>query len=485
AVSAWLSLRLWPAATCARSGFRSALSIGGMGPLYQPGPPDGNAASLPDQGEKSNAGSDIAPADADPSARSITCEPEAETCGTASREALRDDNTGSEGGSRERRDTLSTPWSGPAKRKVTLRFWRQDGKGGASGGFAPLARRLVVARRRVAWGRRVTRRRCVIVRWRCVIGRRRWVIVIGRGRGCAGRHALRVIRVVLLLYICRRVLGISDAGAAADDRTRGRPDPGATAAADRPADRRSETGAEKSATESLGVRLGIGLVTQHGRLRVGILPARLIIVIRLRHHPAARRERRQNCANKTSLARSRRSSLRWRWSSVGSPGGRAFAHPGLTAHAGAGPRRAVQPILQRNGSFCDAERSCGRDKEPQSRHRRMPGDPARYNPDRQAHRVDRSGLGRAFAIRHRRRRQPLLVHSLRVSVSLRATAIPRNSTARAPGYMRARTNPEIGPYPQKPVAADQLRCSPMSSGQLRAWFVEQLSEGAAVNNLFF
>jgi len=79
----------------------------------------------------------------------------------------------------------------------------------------------------------------------------------------------------------------------------------------------------------------------------------------------------------------------------------------------------------------------------------------------------------------------LLVHSLRVSVSLRATAIPRNSTARAPGYMRARTNPEIGPYPQKPVAADQLHCSPMSSGQLRAWFVEQLSEGAAVNNLFF
>ena len=79
----------------------------------------------------------------------------------------------------------------------------------------------------------------------------------------------------------------------------------------------------------------------------------------------------------------------------------------------------------------------------------------------------------------------MLVHSLRVSVSLRATAIPRNSTARAPGYMRARTNPEIGPYPQKPVAADQLRCSPMSSGQLRAWFVEQLSEGAAVNNLFF
>jgi thioesterase domain-containing protein len=51
--------------------------------------------------------------------------------------------------------------------------------------------------------------------------------------------------------------------------------------------------------------------------------------------------------------------------------------------------------------------------------------------------------------------------------------------------MRARTNPEIGPYAQKPVAAKQLLCSPMSSGQLRVWFVEQLAAGAAVNNLFF
>jgi thioesterase domain-containing protein len=51
--------------------------------------------------------------------------------------------------------------------------------------------------------------------------------------------------------------------------------------------------------------------------------------------------------------------------------------------------------------------------------------------------------------------------------------------------MQARTDPEIGPYAQEPGAAERLRCSPMSSGQLRVWFVEQLAKGTAVNNLFF
>jgi hypothetical protein len=90
----------------------------------------------------------------------------------------------------------------------------------------------------------------------------------------------------LLLQVCRRVLGIGGAGAAADDRTRGRTDPGAAAAADSTTECCSGTGAEKSAADGLG----ICLVAQRGDLRIGILPARLIIVIRLRRRAGARGE---------------------------------------------------------------------------------------------------------------------------------------------------------------------------------------------------
>src|SRR6516162_10902402 len=93
--------------------------------------------------------------------------------------------------------------------------------------------------RRIAWGRRVS--------WRAV--RRR--------RGCPGRHALRVIGVVLLRRVSRRVLGIGDAGSAAEDRARGGADAGTTATANRSADRGAEAGAEKSAAEGLGVRLAL------------------------------------------------------------------------------------------------------------------------------------------------------------------------------------------------------------------------------------
>jgi NRPS condensation-like uncharacterized protein len=51
--------------------------------------------------------------------------------------------------------------------------------------------------------------------------------------------------------------------------------------------------------------------------------------------------------------------------------------------------------------------------------------------------------------------------------------------------MAVRTDPEIGPCAPKRGAAEQLHCAPMSSGQLRVWFVEQLAKGSAVNNLFF
>jgi thioesterase domain-containing protein/NRPS condensation-like uncharacterized protein len=43
----------------------------------------------------------------------------------------------------------------------------------------------------------------------------------------------------------------------------------------------------------------------------------------------------------------------------------------------------------------------------------------------------------------------------------------------------------MGTFAQEAAPAEELLCSPMSSGQLRVWFVEQLAIGAAVNNLSF
>jgi hypothetical protein len=51
--------------------------------------------------------------------------------------------------------------------------------------------------------------------------------------------------------------------------------------------------------------------------------------------------------------------------------------------------------------------------------------------------------------------------------------------------MRAPANSEMGTFAQEAAPAEEPRCSPMSSGQLRVWFVEQLAIGAAVNNLSF
>jgi hypothetical protein len=93
-----------------------------------------------------------------------------------------------------------------------------------------------------------------------------------------------------LLQVCRRVLGIGGAADASDDGARRRADAGTAAATDCAAERGPEAGPEKSAAE----RLGIGLVAQWRDLRVGILPARLIIIIGLRHRRGVRRNRRQN-----------------------------------------------------------------------------------------------------------------------------------------------------------------------------------------------
>jgi hypothetical protein len=95
----------------------------------------------------------------------------------------------------------------------------------------------------------------------------------------------------LLLQAPRRILGVSCTNSGADDRPGGRSDPGgAPTAANRGTDRRTEAGAK----EGVADRLGIGLIAQRGDLRVGKLPASLIVIIRLRQSRGAHRERRQS-----------------------------------------------------------------------------------------------------------------------------------------------------------------------------------------------
>jgi thioesterase domain-containing protein len=81
------------------------------------------------------------------------------------------------------------------------------------------------------------------------------------------------------------------------------------------------------------------------------------------------------------------------------------------------------------------------------------------------------------------------LHIFGLSVSLSAIAMSAENIQPALGHRQSKCGreriPRIGPDTQKPVPAKQLHCSPMSSAQLRVWFVEQLAEGAAVNNLFF
>src|SRR5260370_17567041 len=51
--------------------------------------------------------------------------------------------------------------------------------------------------------------------------------------------------------------------------------------------------------------------------------------------------------------------------------------------------------------------------------------------------------------------------------------------------MKRRAIPEIGSFTQEPATVKQSTGWPLSSNQLRIWFVEQLAEQAAVNNLHF
>ena len=98
----------------------------------------------------------------------------------------------------------------------------------------------------------------------------------------------------MLLQVPRRILRVGCTNSGADDRPGRRPDSSAPTAANRSADRRTETGAK----EGVADRLRIGLVAQRGDLRVGKLPAGLIVIIRLRQSRGADSERRYSRADK-------------------------------------------------------------------------------------------------------------------------------------------------------------------------------------------
>ena len=65
-----------------------------------------------------------------------------------------------------------------------------------------------------------------------------------------------------------------------------------------------------------------------------------------------------------------------------------------------------QALLRRDGPVRDADRRGLRHQEAQDRDRHRAGNPARHDPDREARRLDRSGVGRAVHVRHRRRLEP-------------------------------------------------------------------------------
>ena len=84
----------------------------------------------------------------------------------------------------------------------------------------------------------------------------------------------------------------------------------------------------------------------------------------------------------------------------------ALAHPAVAQDAVPGRRRIAENVLRRDGPVRDVDRRGGRDQEAEARHRRLPGDPARHDPDREAGRLDRPGVERPLPVRHRRRLEP-------------------------------------------------------------------------------
>ena len=84
-------------------------------------------------------------------------------------------------------------------------------------------------------------------------------------------------------------------------------------------------------------------------------------------------------------------------------GSRALAYPDLAALAMGRRWRTAEAVRRRDGSIRDPHRGGDGDEDAETRHRRLPGEPARHDPDRQAGRLDRPGLRRALPVRHRHR----------------------------------------------------------------------------------
>ena len=72
----------------------------------------------------------------------------------------------------------------------------------------------------------------------------------------------------------------------------------------------------------------------------------------------------------------------------------------------AGGGELGKQILRRDGPVRDLDRRGDGDKDVEGRDRGVPRHPARHDPDRQARRHDRPGLGRPVSVRHRRRVEP-------------------------------------------------------------------------------
>src|SRR5690348_4294199 len=75
-------------------------------------------------------------------------------------------------------------------------------------------------------------------------------------------------------------------------------------------------------------------------------------------------------------------------------GAGAFAYPDVAALALSGRWRPAKGVLRRDGPVRHADRGGNGDEEAEGWHRRMPGQPARHDPDREAGGIDRPGVRR-------------------------------------------------------------------------------------------
>ena len=87
-------------------------------------------------------------------------------------------------------------------------------------------------------------------------------------------------------------------------------------------------------------------------------------------------------------------------------GAGALAYPAIAQDAVPRRRRPAEAVLRRDGPVRQPVIGRRRDEDDQGRDRRLSGDPARHDPDRQAGRLARPGIERPLPVRHRRRLEP-------------------------------------------------------------------------------